>query len=273
MNAVGLGQDLAPGRDDEAVAVGLPAALVLAGLRRGKDEAAVLDGAGAHQHMPVRRAGLARERGRDGQEIRAGLGQRAIEVGKAQIVADGQAQRTPGQLGQHAGVCRPGSSWTRDSSRRPAVRTSNMWILSKRASTSPLGRDQQRAVGDLAVAEQDGHRADVQPDAELAREAAEVGDRRIALLGPDSGEQARPLGLHQRGDLGGLHVLRALPGRLADRARWRRPGSSPRCARAHLHEADAEVPRLLLSHRAASSRSRCRQCNASRRAHRRNGQA
>ena len=39
----------------------LAAVLVLAALRGGEHEAAVLDGARAHQHIPVRFAGLAGE--------------------------------------------------------------------------------------------------------------------------------------------------------------------------------------------------------------------
>ena len=52
----GLGQHLAPGRDDQRMALGLAALGVLAALRRGEDEAAGLDGAGAQQHLPVRLA-------------------------------------------------------------------------------------------------------------------------------------------------------------------------------------------------------------------------
>ena len=44
------------------------AVLVLAALRGGKDEAAVLDGAGAHQHVPMRFAGRPGEGGRDRQK-------------------------------------------------------------------------------------------------------------------------------------------------------------------------------------------------------------
>src|SRR5690606_41709130 len=56
--------DLAPGIDHQRMAVGLAAALVPAALRRRQYEAAVLDGAGAVEHLPMRLAGLLRERGR-----------------------------------------------------------------------------------------------------------------------------------------------------------------------------------------------------------------
>ena len=74
-----LGEDAAPGIDHQRMAEGLAAVLVLAALRRREHEAAVLDGAGAIEHMPVRLAGLPGEGGRDGEERRAGLGQRAVE--------------------------------------------------------------------------------------------------------------------------------------------------------------------------------------------------
>src|ERR1700738_3283519 len=43
----GIGEHLTPGIDDQRVAIAAPAAGVLAPLRRGKDEAAVLDRPGA----------------------------------------------------------------------------------------------------------------------------------------------------------------------------------------------------------------------------------
>ena len=74
-----FGEHAAPGIDDQRMAEGLAAVLVLAALRRREHEAAVLDRARAHQHVPVRLAGLPREGGRDGEERRAGFGQRAVE--------------------------------------------------------------------------------------------------------------------------------------------------------------------------------------------------
>ena len=56
MNAA-FGNDLAPGRNDETVAIGFPAAFVLAGLRCGQDEATIFNGARPDQHAPMRLAG------------------------------------------------------------------------------------------------------------------------------------------------------------------------------------------------------------------------
>ena len=97
-----FGEDAAPRIDHQRMAEGLAAVLVLAALRRREHEAAVLDGARAHQHMPVRFAGLPGEGGRDRQEGGAGFRQRAIERRKAQVVADGQAEPAPRQVGSTA---------------------------------------------------------------------------------------------------------------------------------------------------------------------------
>ncbi len=63
-----FGEDAAPGVDDERMAEGLAAVLVLAALRGREHEAAVLDRAGAHQHMPMRLAGLLGEGRGDGEK-------------------------------------------------------------------------------------------------------------------------------------------------------------------------------------------------------------
>src|SRR4051812_44636083 len=56
-----LSEDLAPGRDDQRMAIGLALVLVQSGLRGGEYEAAGLDRTRAQQHMPMRFAGLAGE--------------------------------------------------------------------------------------------------------------------------------------------------------------------------------------------------------------------
>ena len=61
-------------------------------LVRGDDEAPVLDGPGAQQHLPVRRARVGGERGRDAEDPRAPQRQRRVEAGEPQVVADGQAE-------------------------------------------------------------------------------------------------------------------------------------------------------------------------------------
>src|SRR5271156_3473215 len=83
------------------MAISDPPALVGAALRRGKHETTILDRARAQQHMPVRLAGLLGKGRWYRQERSAGLGERTIKRREAQIVADGQAEPAPRQIGEH----------------------------------------------------------------------------------------------------------------------------------------------------------------------------
>jgi AraC-like DNA-binding protein len=71
---------------------------VLRSLRRREHEAAVLDGARAHQHMPMRFAGRHRKGGRHRQIIGSLLGEVAIEQRKAYIIADGKTDLAKREL-------------------------------------------------------------------------------------------------------------------------------------------------------------------------------
>jgi hypothetical protein len=93
---------------NQRMAVGLAPVLVAAALCGGDDEGAVLDGAGAQQHMPVGLAGLAGEGGRRGQDLGSGQRLLAKQMREAHVVADGEAEpRGPvgkGEIGQHRGA-------------------------------------------------------------------------------------------------------------------------------------------------------------------------
>jgi hypothetical protein len=73
---------------------------MLAHLVRGDDEAPVLDGPGAQQDLPVRRARVGGERRRDAEDLRAPQRQRSVETGKAQVVADGQTETDRCSVGE-----------------------------------------------------------------------------------------------------------------------------------------------------------------------------
>src|SRR5205807_8786483 len=60
-------------------------------LRGRDDERQVLDGARLQERMPVVAAGVQRERRRHREDARALAGERAVELGEAQVVADGEA--------------------------------------------------------------------------------------------------------------------------------------------------------------------------------------
>src|SRR5215469_3439045 len=88
------------------MAEGLATVLVLAALRGGQHEGAVLDRAGAIKHMPMRFAGLLGEGRGDGEKRTSGFGERAIKRGEAQIVADRESEPSPRQVGGHADFTR-----------------------------------------------------------------------------------------------------------------------------------------------------------------------
>jgi hypothetical protein len=73
-------EDIAPGVDDQAVAVGLPPVLVPAALSDREKVALVLDGAGAQQDFPVRAAGRLGEGGRNQDQV--DRTERTVEFGK-----------------------------------------------------------------------------------------------------------------------------------------------------------------------------------------------
>src|ERR1700674_2657100 len=76
----------------------LAAALMLAALRGGEYEAALLDRPRAVQHVPMGLAGRRGERRRNRQERGPRFGKRAIEGGESQIVADRDADSSPRQF-------------------------------------------------------------------------------------------------------------------------------------------------------------------------------
>src|SRR4029450_4243082 len=85
----------------------LAPALMLAALRGREHETTVLDGARANEHMPVRFAGLAGKRRWNADEGCAVFRQRAVERWEAQVVAHGQSEPTPRQVGDDADLGRP----------------------------------------------------------------------------------------------------------------------------------------------------------------------
>src|SRR5208282_5187222 len=97
-------QDLAPGIDDERMAVGLASARVLAALGGSEDVGARLDGAGAHKGVPMRLPRRLGEGRRNREEAGAGLRQRAVEIGEAQVVADGHAEQPPRGRGEEGTI-------------------------------------------------------------------------------------------------------------------------------------------------------------------------
>jgi hypothetical protein len=87
-----LREHVAPRIHDQALAVGRPAARVLAVLCRGNDEHLIFDGPRAKEHMPVILPGGDRERGGHRHHAHAAIHQRAIELRESNVVTDGHPQ-------------------------------------------------------------------------------------------------------------------------------------------------------------------------------------
>ena len=114
----GGGQHRAPGVDDRRVPVGVEVRRRLADLVGGEDEGLVLDRPRAQQHLPVVAAGGRGEGGGDGDQTGAAHGEDPVQLGEAQVVADGQpdaqlAERRGDDLG-----ARPARARTRGRRRR-----------------------------------------------------------------------------------------------------------------------------------------------------------
>ena len=80
------------------MAIGGPAILMQPGLRRADDERRRLDRARAQQDVPVRRAGRPGKRGRHREDASPRRRSARERVGKAQIVADRQAEHAERRL-------------------------------------------------------------------------------------------------------------------------------------------------------------------------------
>ncbi len=188
---------------------------MLAPLRRREDEAAILDGARAHQHMPMGAAGRHREGRRDRQEIGAGLRQGAIELREAQVVAHGHAEHAPGQCGEHrrlAGTERVRFAVALAAGELDIEHVDLVVALRDRA----VGGDEEGSVGEPLVAILAAHhrRSQQQPGAGLARELAEGGEHRVIGFVSRFFDSQRPLRLHHvahfgRHDQRGACIARA----------------------------------------------------------------
>ena len=96
-------EHLAPRGDDEGVAVGGAPARHRPCCAWRDHHRPVLDGPGPVQHVPVRLARHLGEGGGYGEDLRAGLGEGAVELGETQVVADGHAEPAPGRV-HHDGM-------------------------------------------------------------------------------------------------------------------------------------------------------------------------
>ena len=215
-------EHLAPGRDDEGVAVGGAAPRHLAHRARSDDHRAVLDRPGAVQHVPVRLARHLGERGRHDEDLRPGLRERAIELGEAKVVADGHAEPAPG--GVHQDPIAAGGD-----DRGLAIALGGGQVHVEEVDLVVAGPDLAAVVDHEAAVDEpvprSVHRdgADQHPHSGVARESAKRGEHRMALLGGGRRREQPPFALQPPAVLGQAHELRAGRDRVA-----RQPERLPR---------------------------------------------
>ena len=158
--------------------------------------------------MPVGRAGDAGEGGRHGEEIRPGLGQRPIELRKAQIVADGHAEPAPGQLRQHGLGARPIGLGFLVALPVGHVDVEHVDLVVTRPDPA-AGIDQERAVGETILGHPHDQRAEQQPDVQRVGQPAQGGEHRMVVLAPGLLQGQRAPRLHHVAGLRRHDELRA----------------------------------------------------------------
>src|SRR5579862_2916761 len=136
----------------------------------------------------MRLAGLPGESRRYGEERGARLGQRAIKRWKAQIVTDGQTEPAPRQVGDHGKIAGAIIAGFAVALAAGKIDVEHMDLVVAGGDVA-LAVDQEGTVRGLFRRRSDRKRADMDVDAELARDLAQRRQRRVVLFGDDFGEQ------------------------------------------------------------------------------------
>src|SRR5437764_7057548 len=90
-----VGQDPSPRVDHKRVTISSPTIRAHPALARRKDITAGLDGAGAHEDMPVCFPGSPGKGCGDREISGTGLGQGTVEIGKAHVITDAKTESAP----------------------------------------------------------------------------------------------------------------------------------------------------------------------------------
>ncbi len=206
------GQYPAPGVDDHAVAEGAAPAGVVSPLGRGQHEGQVLHRPGPQQQLPVREPCGVGEGGGQGDDV--GGRPQPEQLREAQVVADPEAQQSPGQGMAHHLPAR-GHGRGLVILLLPGAKAKQMQLVVA-AGQVTLGVDEQAAVVHLAglvTGQRQGAGQD--PDPELPGQPLYPGQQGVIADGDGQGDP-RPLILwHQVEVLGQLGELGPLGRRLA----------------------------------------------------------
>src|SRR5262245_46998793 len=203
-----FGEYLTPRIDHDRMAERVAAVLVASALSGGEDETAVLDCTRAGQDVPMRGAGLLGEGRRDRDERRPGFRQGPIERRKPQVIADGEAEPTPGQINRHRQFA--GSIAARLAvalaARKIHIEHVNL-VVARDDLTGWINHE--RAVDGLLLQDGERERTDMNPDPEFTRQFAKGGECRILFFRHNGGEQALAFALHDVGHFRREYVIGA----------------------------------------------------------------
>src|SRR5512132_3069664 len=188
------------------MAVSVPSVLMLAALRRSKDEAAVFNGAATDKDVPMRFAGLLGECRGNRQHRSARFRQGTIEGGKTQVVTYRKAKSAPRQVRKHrlfagAVVARLAIAFA---VRKIDVEHVNLVITRRNIA---LWIEKERAIGRALGRKSDRQRADRNVDAKPARQFAQGCERGIRLFGDNCAEKLFAFGCQNVGHFRSEHVL------------------------------------------------------------------
>src|SRR5262245_12259199 len=154
------------------MAESVPPILVLAALRRSKDETAVFNGAATDKDVPMRFTGLFGECRGDRQHRSASFGQGTIKRGKPQVVTYRKAKSAPRQVSEDSlfaagALARPAIPFV---VREIEVEHVNL-VITRRNIARRV--DKERPLGCPFGRKTARQRADMNIDAKLARQFAQ----------------------------------------------------------------------------------------------------
>src|SRR5215475_1864920 len=154
------------------MAVSVPPVLVLAALRRSKDEAAVFNGAATDKDVPMRFAGLLGECRGNRQHRSASFGQGTIERGKPKVVTYRQAKSAPRQVRKHSQFARAVAARLAIAFAVRKIDIEHVNLVITCCNIAPW-IDKERAIGRAFGRMADRQRADMNVDAKLTRQFAQ----------------------------------------------------------------------------------------------------
>src|SRR5689334_8997109 len=150
----------------------IPAVLMPAALGGRKYKAAVFNRTAANENMPVRLAGLFRERRGDRQHGRAGFSERAVKCRESQVIANSQTEPAPREVSQHSQLARSVIARLAIAFSARKVDVEHMDLVVPCEDVAPR-IDQEGAVGGAVGRDPNRKRTNMNVDAEGARELAQ----------------------------------------------------------------------------------------------------